>query len=304
MQVLEITRSKITLKLNKGFILIKGDDFEEKHPLQLIEIILLNSFGASVSSPLLVKLCELGIPLIICGNNYLPIGIMNSYSQNLFRKSRIEVQLALSETYKNNLWKTVVIAKIKNQALLLKHLQKPTGTMTDIAKKVTSGDKTNCEAQAARIYWQNLFGKGFRRDPELEGINSFLNYAYAILRAAFSRQIAAKGLLPEIGIHHSNKLNAFCLADDLMEPFRPFADGIVYKLYHAQAERLGPKEKRKIIALLDSAITFEGKQSTVYNSIAICVQKLVDSYETKKNTLKFPNPTLEWVQTDVDDGDV
>lgn len=304
MQILEINRSGIALSLHKGFIQVQGDGFSQKHPLDLLDLVMINSFGAKISSQLIIKLCEMNIPLIVCGKNAIPIGILSPSSQNIFRKTRIETQLAASLPLQKNLWKSIVHAKISNQALLLKLLNNNAATLPDIAKKVSSGDKANCEAHAARIYWPLLFGKSFRRNPDLEGINSYLNYAYSILRACCCRQIAARGLLPELGIHHSNKMNPFCLADDLLEPFRPFADALVYQLTKGEIQSLQPESKRKIIAALERNIFFDDKNQSIANCIAISTQKLVDSYAEAKNLLCFPKISAQWLQNDVDDGDV
>lgn len=304
MQVLEINRSGISLGIEKGFIRVSGEGFEEKYPVDLIDCIILSSYGAKISNRLLIRLCELCIPMIICGSNNIPVGIMNSVQQNVYRKSRVESQISASQSFKDRLWQSIVRAKIRNQALLLKFNNKPYKTFDSIARNVCIGDNTNCEAQAARLYWPRLFGPKFRRNPDLEGINSSLNYAYAILRASFCRQITAKGLLPELGIHHRNKMNPFCLADDLMEPFRPFADKIVFEMNELGSSGLSPSEKKTIISKMDSIISYKEKKQHLQNCIALYVQDLVDSYADKKNKLQFPETPIEWVQTDVDDGDV
>lgn len=304
MQVLEINRSGIALSLYKGFVRISEKDGHEDQPLDLLDCILLNSYGAKISNQLMIKLCELNIPLIICGSNSSPIGILSATSQNVYRKPRIDAQLSLSMPLRKRLWQAIVRAKIFNQILLLKQCNKAFQDMEVLGRNVRSGDQENMEAQAARIYWQRLFGTEFRRNPDLPGINSFLNYAYAILRAAFCRQIVAKGLLPELGIHHKNLMNPFCLADDLMEPFRPFADKLILEMKLDENKTLEPKDKRRIISLLDFQIAYRDKTQHIQRCIALYTQDLVDSYVKKKMLLTFPDLPSEWIQTHVDDGDV
>ena len=304
MQVLEINRSGILLSLYKGFIRVSGDDFVQDHPLDLVDCVILNSYGAKVSNQLMIKLCEINIPMLVCGKSAIPIGILNGVAQNVNRKSRVEAQLGTSQAFLNRQWQAIVKAKIHNQMLLLKYIDAPYKDLKWLRDMVSSGDKENREAQAARIYWARLFGSAFRRNPDVEGINAYLNYAYSILRAGFCRYIVAKGLLPEIGIHHRNHMNPFCLADDLMEPFRPFADKVVYELNQRGLADLSPADKKTIISTLDSMISYDGKIHHIQQCIAIYVQYMVNSYEQKKNTLNFPILPPQWLQTDVDDGDV
>jgi CRISPR-associated protein Cas1 len=304
MQVLEINRSGISLSLYKGFVRVSAEDFVQDHPLDLVDCLILNSYGAKISNLLMVKLCESNIPLIICGSNSMPIGILNGVAQNVNRKSRVEAQLSASPAFLNRQWQAIIKAKIHNQMLLLKNIGASYQDLKWLRDKVSSGDIENREAQAARIYWSRLFGVRFRRNPDLDGINAYLNYSYAIIRAGFCRQIVAKGLIPEIGIHHRNHMNPFCLADDLMEPFRPFADKIVYELYQKGLGDLNPESKKTIIATLDSIIPYEAKLYHLQNCIALYTQDMVNTYEQKKNSLKFPILPAQWLQTDVDDGDV
>jgi CRISPR-associated protein Cas1 len=304
MQVLEINRSGISLSIYKGFIRVSDEDFTQDHPLDLVDCIILNSYGAKVSNRLMIKLCELNIPMLICANNSIPIGILSAVAQNVNRKSRIEAQLCASKAFLNRQWQAIVKAKIHNQMLLLKYIGAPYQELRWLKERVSSGDKENREAQAARLYWSKLFGRHFRRNPDIDGINSYLNYAYAIIRAGFCRQIMARGLLPEIGIHHRNQMNPFCLADDLMEPFRPFADKIVYEMNLKGLADLCPKDKKTIISTLDSMIPYSDKKYHLQTCIALYVQDMVSSYEKKKNELKFPILPPQWLQTDVDDGNV
>lgn len=304
MQVLEINRSEISLSVYKGFIRVSADDFQEDHPLDLIDCVILNSYGAKISNRLMIRLCELCIPLIICGNNSVPIGILSSTAQNVYRKSRVEAQLSSSSAFNNRLWQAIIKAKLNNQLLLLKYNNLPYKDIQRLRDRVSSGDKENLEAHAARLYWSRLFGKEFRRNPDISGVNSFLNYAYAILRAGFCRHITAKGMLPEFGIHHRNQMNPFCLADDLMEPLRPFADKLIYDMGIHIPTELAPIHKKQIITLLDSMICYKGKNRHLQNCIALYVQDLVASYEEKKNQLEFPGLPAQWLQTDVDDGNV
>jgi len=233
-------------------------------------------------------LCELNIPLLVCGNNSNPCGILLANTLNVYRKERIELQLNISDALRRNLWQQIIKAKLANQAKLLELTVKKHNDIKLLAGKVRSGDVGSMEAIAARQYWQRLFSAKFRRDPDLPGINAYLNYGYAILRAAFCRQIAASGMLPELGIHHRNAMNPFCLADDLMEPYRLFVDRIAYMLTLEKTEDLNPALKRSLIEVLDLPVIISKSNFHLRFGITHTVQRLVESHLAKKPLLEYP----------------
>ena len=288
MQILEIDRPGIAISVRRGFVSIKDADTTQETPIDELDCVILNSYGATLSNQFLIRLCELNIPLLICGANAVPSGILLANTANVFRKSRIDDQISVSRPLMKNLWQSVVRAKIIAQASLLHKLGRPQKDIALLIPKVTSGDAGNCEAIAARRYWQRLFGKGFKRDYDAPGINALLNYGYAILRAAFCRSIAAAGLLPEYGIFHRNLMNPFCLADDLMEPLRPFVDEIVAGKELQEIPVLNPQSKRHLIAVLDRQVEFEDKTLHVRHCIPVIVSKLVESFTLKKCTMRYP----------------
>ncbi len=162
--------------------------------------------------------------------------------------------------------------------------------LKELAKKVSSGDKENLEAQAARKYWQRLFGKDFRRNFNLQGTNSLLNYGYAVLRATTARAIFASGLHPAIGIHHSNQENAFCLVDDLMEPFRPLVDFVVKKLVDQNGEikELTPELKKSLTKILNLDLATSAGTTPINNCLIRLCQSFVNSLEKGEAKLDFP----------------
>ncbi len=286
--MIEIEQTGIYLSVKQGFLTVKQEERETKFPLSNIDCLILNSYGASVSNQLLIRLCELNIPVLICGKNAVPIGILLSAQENVFRKTHIAAQLNASVALLENIWKAIVQAKLINQAALLKAQNCKFNDIALLAEKVTAGDKGNAEAVAARVYWQRLFGKNFRRKFEQPGINAFLNYSYALLRAAFCRQIAASGLLPESGIHHHNKMNPFCLADDLMEPYRPFADQVVKELDLAPDAELTPAYKRQLIALFDKIVYLKGENRHLQFCLQDSVESAMNSFLKKRCELQYP----------------
>lgn len=288
MSIIEIDKAGISLSIKAGFIYIKQEDSETKIALDEVDCLILNSYGAVLSNHVLSRLCELNIPLLVCGSNANPCGIMLSTTENIYRKQRIEAQLSASTPLNKNLWQRIIKAKLLNQAKALALADKKFIDLKTLSTKVKSGDEGNNEAIGARIYWQRLFGDEFRRNPDLPGINALLNYGYAILRASFCRSIAACGLLPELGIHHCNASNPFCLADDLMEPYRAFVDNIVYALCKEGALELNPELKRRLISVLDYPVIINKANYHLRHAISYSVQRLVESYDKKKPLVEYP----------------
>jgi CRISPR-associated protein Cas1 len=175
---------------------------------------------------------------------------------------RLDAEVGVSRALRQQLWRQLVVAKIRAQARNLPADQSAHKKLLALAREVRSGDPANIESQAARVYWANWLAPiaaeetpGFRRDPELPGLNSFLNYGYAVLRAAVARAIVAAGLMPSLGLHHHNRSNAFCLADDLIEPLRPLVDDRVRELHRQGYEELSQPAKAALLEILTEQVS-------------------------------------------------
>jgi CRISPR-associated protein Cas1 len=288
MSIIEIDKAGLSLSIKAGFVYVKQADREDRIALDEVDCLVLNSYGAILSNHVLSRLCELNIPLLVCGSNANPIGILLSSTGNVYRKERVEKQLNISVALQRNLWQQIIKAKLVNQAKVLALCGKKHLDVKTLTSKVRSGDEGNAEAIGARIYWQRLFGTKFKRNPDLPGINAYLNYGYAVLRAAFCRSIVASGLIPELGIHHRNAMNPFCLADDLMEPYRPFIDRIVYNLIQNGIFDLNPEIKRSLIDVLELPISIKQDNLHLKTGINHTVHKLVTSLSLKKACLEYP----------------
>lgn len=269
-------------------MLVRRGDEASKIPLSEIEALIIVSHGAYITNQALARLSAEGVPIVHCGANAQPCALTLPYGANVYRKQRIASQIAAREPLKKNLWRQVVVAKISNQARVLQLCGQPYQDLDHLAEKVLSGDTGNCEATAARFYWERLFGPSFRRDPDLPGANAHLNYGYAILRASFCRHLVAAGFIPELGIHHRNQMDPYCLADDLMEPFRPYTDLLVHALGQSREEGLTPEHKRQLVSLLDLALTFTGEESRLRYAIQGSVELFTRSLEQKKPGLCYP----------------
>jgi CRISPR-associated protein Cas1 len=230
-------------------------------PIADIGFVVLENMQISLTLPLLSALIENNVSVIFCDKNHFPSSMLLNLNGNSLQQEIFSTQIAASVPLKKNLWKQTVEAKIRNQALLLKKLSKDYKKVQWHASNVKSGDTENREGAAARVYWKELFGNGFVRGRNESPPNNMLNYAYAVLRAAVARALAGSGLLSTLGIHHHNRYNAFCLADDIMEPYRPFVDQLVYEIAKKTEDisELTTEIKMKLLKILTNDVSV-GKQ--------------------------------------------
>jgi len=291
-RIIEISDPLVSLSMSRGFLLVKVENTEKARiAFEDIGILILNGTGATITTNLLNSLLESGVMIVVLGTNYLPSGIFYPTNPHYLHKQKINLQIQSSKPLEKRLWQQVIKAKILNQATILSHFTTDDEKqLFELAKKVSSGDKENLEAQAARKYWQRLFGESFRRNFEESGINSMLNYGYAILRSATARAIFASGLHPAIGIHHTNQENAFCLVDDLMEPFRPMVDFIVRKIAeeNKNIEELTPEIKRSLTKILSLDLSTSAGTTPISNCLTRLCQSFVRSLENGEASLDFP----------------
>lgn len=210
-----------------------------KVPVEDIGVVILDHYRLTYTQSLMTKLLHNNVALVTCNEKHLPQGLMLNLEGNHIQTERFTAQINASVPLKKNLWQQTVKAKIMNQAYLLKQQGKKVENMKYWAGKVGSGDPKNYEGRAAAYYWEHLFKDEIddftrgRFDPEP---NNLLNYGYAILRAIIARNLVGSGMLPTLGIHHRNKYNAYCLADDIMEPYRPFVDKLVLILLQQEPD--------------------------------------------------------------------
>lgn len=187
-------------------------------------MVVIDDIRATYTQSVFLDLMEAGATVIVCGRDHLPAGMMLPLDAHHVQTERHRAQVKVSEPRRKQVWQALVSAKIRQQAFVLQHFKGTSAGLDAMSSRVRSGDPDNLEAQAAQRYWVQLFGKEFRRDRAADGTNALLNYGYAILRAAVARAIVAAGLIPSLGVFHKNRSNPFCLADDLLEPYRPFVD--------------------------------------------------------------------------------
>ncbi len=197
--------------------------------------------------------------------------------------------MAASMPLKKQLWQQTIIEKIKNQGFLLQQITENKNNFDFLASKVLSGDTTNMEAVAANFYWKSFFKIDFKRERFGNYPNNFLNYGYAILRAATARSLSGSGLLNTLGIHHKSKYNAFALADDIMEPFRPLIDEIVYNIMQQFKEQeLNTKIKSELLNVLTQTVYFKNEKSPLMVALQKTANSLQQCYSGKRKKIKYP----------------
>ncbi|MCG8447692.1 MAG: type II CRISPR-associated endonuclease Cas1 [Hyphomicrobiales bacterium] len=250
-RIVEIAEDGRHLAKQRGFLTVsaKGEELG-RVPLDDIAAVIANAHGLTYSNALLVALAERGAPLVVCGSHHRPSAILWSAEGHHEQAGRMADQAGAGLPLKKRLWAQIVTAKIESQRETLASAGAVHEGFSLLARKVRSGDPDNVEAQAARRYWPLLFGQGFRRDRQAEGTNAMLNYAYTVLRAGAARAVMGAGLHPSLGLSHRQRGNAFALADDLMEPFRPLADLLVFELVRDGLETVDRETKPLLARLL------------------------------------------------------
>ncbi len=245
---------------------------ERTIPVEDIGVVVLDHSQITITQGLLEALLENNCAVITCDKNRLPVGLMLPLCGNTTQNERFRHQLAASQPLKKQLWQQTIQQKIANQAAVLESRGVVAKNMRVWAGEVRSGDADNMEARAAAYYWSTLFPEVdcFRRDREGSPPNNLLNYGYAIVRAMVARSLVISGLLPTWGIHHHNRYNAYCLADDVMEPYRPYVDRLVCDVVSSGDDYtvLTHELKVKLLSLPVMEVSIQGRRSPMMVAVA------------------------------------
>lgn len=256
-----------------------------------IGILVLENQQITITNGLLEKLVRNNAAIINCDQQHMPVGLLMPLSGHTEQSERFRNQINASVPLKKNLWQQTVSAKISNQAGLLHEKGVAVKNMQHWAKNVTSGDTLNHEARAAVYYWQNLFRmENFNRHQKGVPPNNLLNYGYAILRAITARAIVSSGMLPTLGIFHRNKYNAYCLADDIMEPYRPFVDLIVCHIMETEDnyEELSVVIKKHLLGIATIDVTIDDKKSPLMVAMSRTTNSLHECFEGTARKILYP----------------
>lgn len=257
-------------------------------PCEDVGLVVLDQSQIWLTHLVLSRLMTAGAAVITCGANHLPVGLMLPTASNHEMTGRQKIQVAVSRPLQKRLWQQIVREKIRNQAsAICPHPD--SGKLRNLIDEVNSGDKTNVEAHAARIYWPVMMGRSFRRLPAGPWPNPLLDYGYTILRAAVARAICSAGLNPAFGLHHANAKNPFCLADDLMEPFRPRVDQVAKSLVQAGATEITPDVKRQILSLVFETVETPEDSGPFFVQLHDFVANLWRCFTREQSRLVFPH---------------
>ncbi len=251
-RIIEISSASYLSMKNCQLLIQRAKQPVQSLPIEDIGVLILDNTAISYTQAMLNHCLANNTVVILCNQQHLPHAILYPLNQNSLHSKIIHSQFQASQPLQKKIWQEIIQAKINEQAKNLMLCKGKDFGLKNMQSKVLSGDSSNLEAQTARAYWKKLFGKEFCRNPSSAGINSLLNYGYAIIRAVVSRAISATGLHPALGIHHSNQYNPFCLADDLMEPLRPLVDNRVFQICSQETpEEITPAIKKKILEILN-----------------------------------------------------
>lgn len=309
-RTIEISAERAHLAVEHNQLLIIRDgqsrrelEMRQRIPCEDLGLVIVDHREVTYTHAALAALADHGVALVVCSNDHLPAAIMLPISSHTEQVWRIQDQIDCSKVLKKQLWTTLVKAKIRSQAENLDPNSSAHRRLIQMIKEVKSNDSTNVEAQAARVYWQALFPPEgewkFKRSPGDRTVpNSFLDYGYTVLRAAVARSLVGAGLMPAIGVHHANRSNAFCLADDLIEPLRPMIDRRVRRLVQSGRQYLDQETKAELLLTLTASvvITSPNQEPTLGPLDAALVRyaaSLAKSYSTGQATLLIPQESSD-----------
>lgn len=259
-------------------------------PVEDLGIVILQDPAIVITQAVIIACQKNNVVLVFCDERHLPYSVLLPISDgNSLHNKVLQQQMSLKLPTKKRLWQQVVKRKITEQANTLKNLDKIYKPLERLAENVKTGDPENLEAQAAQQYWKLLFGNDFRRDTELDGVNSLLNYGYSIMRAMVARAIVGSGLHPTIGLHHSNQYNGLCLADDLMEPFRPWVDYKVYQMAQSNPQlQVNKESKIPLLNLLSETVIWEQQNMPLMVACHYVTANLKRAYTDSNVMLDYP----------------
>ena len=290
-QIIDIATDGRHLSRHRGFLKVSEDGREVgRTPLDQVAGVIVHAHGTTWSTSLLTELADRNAPVVLCGSNHAPKSVLMPLEGHHAQGGRLRAQWQAKTPFMKQAWKQIISAKVAMQAAALEAVGQPPAPLKMMIRKITSGDTTNIEAQAARHYWPQMMGARFRRDIDASDVNALLNYGYTVLRATAARAVVAAGLHPSIGLHHSNRGNAFALADDLMEPFRPLVDCAVRQLATENGVQVDTHAKQVLARLIAVDLPLGDGLSPVSVALTKLATSLGQSFETGKLALALPAP--------------
>ena len=269
-------RTKLSVS-NKQLVIARPEHRRESIPIEDLGVVIVDDVRATYTQAVFIELTNAGTCVLICGRDHLPASMMLPLVGHHTQTERQLAQVKTSVPRKKRVWQALVKAKIIQQAAVLSHFSVHNKGLIQLASRVKSGDPQNVEAHAAQRYWPALLGDSFRRNRDQPDYNALLNYGYAVIRATVARAIVATGLMPSFGVHHKNRRNPFCLADDLLEPYRPFVDWRVKQIALDTPKDAMSLESRPIRARLLSLLNESVNIGEWSEPMLVAIQTSADS---------------------------
>ncbi|PIQ18258.1 MAG: type II CRISPR-associated endonuclease Cas1 [Flavobacteriaceae bacterium CG_4_8_14_3_um_filter_34_10] len=268
---------------------IKTEQRETTVPIEDIGFLVIEHPEIFISIPTLSKLVENNVAVVFCNQKHMPSSMLLNLDGHHLQQEQFKNQINATVPLKKQLWQQTIKTKISNQCQLLEREKKPFEVMHFHESKVLSGDTENREGAAAAHYWKHLFDFPFKRERFGAYPNLFLNYGYIILRAAMARALSGSGLLCTLGIHHHNKYNAFCLADDMMEPYRPLVDAKVLEIIKEfETQELTIEIKTALLGVLTQTVYFEDMKSPLMVALSRTASSLQQCYAGTNKKINYP----------------
>lgn len=291
-RIVEISSARTYLSVKHGQLVVKENGTElSQIPCEDIGILLVDHIGTSYTHSVFTRLLDAGAAIVLCGGNHHPAGLLLPLESHSAQTERFRQQIEAKEPVKKRLWKQLVQAKIKHQARIVGPDSEVYPALMALRKRVRSGDPQNIEAQASRKYWAAyLQDVEFRRDVEGKPPNNLLNYGYTVMRAAVARALCSAGLLPCLGIHHRNRYNAFCLADDLVEPFRGYVEAKVKEIVESDGvpDELTQDLKARLLEVLYETVVIAGCKSPLMVGLHRTMASLQRCFSGEQDHLELP----------------
>lgn len=289
-RTIDISKPSYLHLQDKQLLIDQKGETVGKVPVEDLGILILEHPGITITQGAILACQQNKVAVVFCDERHLPYSVLLPLSEgNHLHCKVLRQQIEISLPTQKRLWKEIIQEKIRGQALTLKYFDKNDQDVLLLAKKVKSGDSGNLEAQASRKYWPLLFGKKFRRDYEADGANALLNYGYSVVRAIIARAIVGTGLHPALGLFHHNQYNGLALADDLMEPFRPWVDRIVCQILQENPQAQVNKEsKQKLLELPAKQVLWKKKEMSLMVVSHLLAARLKQAYEDPSLSLVWP----------------
>ena len=282
--------ARLSLKLAQ--MVVELQDVTRTLPIEDIGVVILDHKQITITHALIDALLANNVAIVTSNDKHLPVGLMLPLDGNTLQSERFRAQIDASEPLKKQMWQQTIVAKILGQAHVLGTQLIKHNNMLKWAKDVRSGDPENMEARAAAFYWRNMFEKdAFIRDPQGLPPNNLLNYGYSIVRAMMARALVGAGLLPTLGIHHHSRYDAYCLADDIMEPYRPFVDMKVLEMWKKGniTNDISSEQKRELLGITTMDVNISGHRSPMMLAIQTTAQSVQKCFSGEARKIIYPD---------------